>query len=161
MQSQYNKSRRLEGIRKRTRTEASTKRTDLQHHELESSGKKDGWRQRVVAPSPSDDSVGLQEGAGTISDDFLMGSAQNAFWITNVDFFSVSWMRANLGALTANHDLIICDEYHEASCSIRAVLAVVPLNVSVSLLCAAPRAEQPADCVVFRVGGPLAWPADR
>ena len=36
----------------------------------------------------------------------------------------------NHGAIAVNDDLIICDEYHEASCSIRAVFAVVPLNVS-------------------------------
>ena len=116
--SRYNQSRRLEGVRKRTGAEASTKRTEFQHYELDSSSKNDGWRERVVAPSPSHDSVVLQEGAGMISDEFLMGSARSAFWITNVDFIRVSWMRANLGALTANDDLNVCDEYHEASCSI-------------------------------------------
>ena len=114
MASRYNQSRRLEGVRKNTQTEASTHRAGFQQHELDGSRKNDGWRERVVAPSPSHDSVSLQEGAGTISDEFLMGSERSAFWITNVDSRNhvatstrVSWVRATLGAPTANDDLIV------------------------------------------------------
>lgn len=45
----------------------------------------------------------------------------------------------NLSALDPHSDLILCDEFHEGSCMIRATLAAIPSNIHLGLMSATPR----------------------